>query len=104
MKHLKIGDTYKLDLRVYNEYLNLPIILDETVTVAGVILDTYNNTVADVNVELHDQLVKPGWIIVTVPATETSEWTPFHARLRIKTIRQDDIVLSMYDIEFIVEI
>ena len=104
MKHLKIGDTYKLDLRVYNEYLNLPITLDETITVAGVILDTYNNIVTDVNVELHDQRVKPGWIIITVPATKTSGWTPFHARLRIKTIRQDDIVLSMYDIEFIVEI
>ena len=104
MKHLKIGDTYKLDLRVYNEYLNLPITLDETVNVAGVILDTYNNVVTDVNIELCDQLVKPGWIIVTVPATKTSKWTPFHARLRIKTIRQDDIVLSMYDIEFIVEI
>lgn len=103
MKRMKIGDTFNASLRIFDEVEKLPVVLDDDVQVIGFIRDTYNKVMSNVIVKLHNQIDYPGWISLSVPSIETSEWAPCHATLELKMILNTDIVVSLRDTVFIVE-
>lgn len=103
MKKIKIGDTFNASLRIFDEVEKLPVVLDDDIQIVGVVRDTYKNIMSDVVVKLQNQIDYPGWISLSVPSTETSEWTQCHATLELKMILNDDIVVSLRDTVFLVE-
>lgn len=103
MKKIKIGDTFKASLRIYDEVEKLPVVLDDDIQITGVIRDTYNTILSDVTVELQNQIDYPGWISLTVPSLETKEWKQCRATLELKMIINNDVVVSLRDTAFIIE-
>lgn len=103
MKKIKIGDTFNASLRIYDEVENLPVVLDDDIQIIGVVRDTYKKIMSNVIVKLQNQIDYPGWISLSVPSLETSEWTQCHATLELKMILNNDTVVSLRDTVFIVE-
>ena len=103
MKKIKIGDTFNVSLRIFDEVEKLPVVLDDDIQIIGVIRDTYNRIMSNVIVKLQNQIDYPGWISLSVPSAETSEWTQCQATLELKMILNNDIVISLHDTVFLVE-
>lgn len=102
MHTIKVGDTLSATLKMTDESTNKPIVIDNNVTFASSVTDTYNKVIGEVIIEKLDQLLYPGWVSLTVPSQVTHTWKPGNASLDVKMIINNDIVVSTDTIKFMI--
>ena len=102
MHNIKVGDTLSATLKMTDEATNKPIVIDNNVTFASNVTDSYNKEIATVIIEKFDQITLPGWVNLTVPSTVTRNWKPGNASLDVKMIINNDIVVSTDTIKFVI--
>lgn len=102
MHSVKIGDTLSATLKMTDEGTGKPIVIDNNVTFASNVVDSYNKSIAEVIIEKLNQVENPGWVALSVPSSITQNWKAGTASLDVKMIINNDIVVSTDTIKFMI--
>lgn len=109
MHVIKKGDTLQASLCISNSKTGTPVKIADDIKIVGIITNTYNENIADINVTVMSQETHPGWIELKVSSEVTKNWAPGSAKIEMKVIMKDstntenDIIISTENIKFIIE-
>lgn len=102
MNSIKTGSTFSASLKLLNSKTKQPIIIDDAISINVVITNLNNKLISNVDIQIPDQNVYTGFIILEVNSNETNNWPIGDANLNL-TFKINDKIIKADSYKFMIE-
>lgn len=102
MNTIKRGATFSVSIQLTDSATKKPIRITPDTLFEGKIKDNNDRLLSVTNITVPDQSTAEGFVIISVPATETKNWPLTEAFLDIK-LTIADTVLKTETVKFLIE-
>lgn len=104
MNKIKIGSTFNVSLEILDNFTNRPMIIDDSISIETKIYSHKNELISVPLIEIVNQDLYPGFILLKVSDKDTETWPIGEAYLNIKlSINNDENILKTDTYKFIIE-